>query len=74
MSAFKIDGASLRRKRQEQLLSQQDLGQLAGLSMFTISRLESGRRVATTAKTIKALAAALGCHPFDFSELVEESA
>jgi transcriptional regulator with XRE-family HTH domain len=50
--------------RQEQGLTQVDLAYLAGLSVGTISRIESGKARPHRA-TLRALAAALGCRARD---------
>ena len=58
----------LRRVRESQFMTQQDLAEKASLTVSTISRLESGKEEARFSTT-KKLAAALGVEP---GELVED--
>lgn len=58
-----IDGAALRRLREAAMLSQAALGDLAGMNMATISRLETSRRQMVYRGTIRRLAEALGVEP-----------
>jgi transcriptional regulator with XRE-family HTH domain len=52
----------LRTWRERRALSQRDLGELAGLTAFTISRLETGQQRARPS-TVRKLAKALGLKP-----------
>ena len=63
-----MDGERLRRLRKEQLLTQQELSRITGISQDGISALETGKRDAHPG-TIKKLAEALGVEP---KELMKE--
>ncbi len=54
-----MDGARLRRLRQERALSLRELGEMTGVAFDTINKLELGRREAQP-RTIRKLAEALG--------------
>lgn len=54
--------AGLKRERTLQALTQEELSQMSGLTVETISRLEH-ERFAPRAATVKALAAALDVQP-----------
>jgi transcriptional regulator with XRE-family HTH domain len=58
-------GSVLKRLREKLELSQMDLAVKSGLNLFTIAKLEQGKREPTWA-TVQALAAALGvsCEAF----------
>jgi len=57
-----VDGARLRRLRQERALSLRELGEMTGVAFDTINKLELGRREAQP-RTIRKLAGALGVAP-----------
>ena len=63
-----MDGARLRRLRQEQALSLRELGDMTGVAFDTINKLELGKREAQP-RTIRKLAEALGVEP---RELMKE--
>jgi transcriptional regulator with XRE-family HTH domain len=54
-----IDRDALRRHREIAGLEQQQLAALAGISRYTVCRLERGRRTRTSVRTYKALTTAL---------------
>jgi transcriptional regulator with XRE-family HTH domain len=68
---LRIRGRELRSRRLRALLSQAELGRAAGLSPRTIGYYESGAtaRVAS----VRSVARALDCDPFDIAEIVEEA-
>ncbi len=57
-----VDGARLRRLRQERALSLRDLTRRSGVAYDTISKLETGKREAQP-RTLRKLAEALGVEP-----------
>ncbi len=57
-----MDGARLRRLRQERALSLRELGEITGVAFDTINKLELGKRDAQP-RTIRKLAEALGVEP-----------
>ncbi len=57
-----VDGAWLRRLRQERALSLRDLTRRSGVAYDTISKLETGKREAQP-RTLRKLAEALGVEP-----------
>ncbi len=57
-----MDGARLRRLRQERALSLRELGEMTGVAFDTINKLELGKRQAQP-RTIRKLARALGVEP-----------
>ena len=57
-----VDGARLRRLRQERALSLRELGEMSGVSFDSIHKLETGRRAAQP-RTIRKLADALDVEP-----------
>lgn len=57
---------NLRRLRAERFLTQRDLARLAGVHAVTLARLEGGG-TAPAARTVRALATALGVEPRDLS-------
>jgi transcriptional regulator with XRE-family HTH domain len=57
-----IDGARLRRLREEQALSLRELAEKSGVSFDSIHKLETGRRAAQP-RTIRKLAEALDVEP-----------
>jgi transcriptional regulator with XRE-family HTH domain len=57
-----VDGARLRRLRQEQVLSLRELGEMTGIAFDTINKLELGKREAQP-RTIRKLARTLGVEP-----------
>ncbi len=61
-----IFAATLKKRRVEAGLSQQALAQIAGLSLNTVSRLESGRQY-PAARTVRDLAFALECTTEDLT-------
>jgi transcriptional regulator with XRE-family HTH domain len=64
---------NIRRLRLERFLSQGDLARQAGMHPITLTRLETGSR-APTARSVRALAAALGVEPSELAtpdEVVE---
>ena len=63
-----MDGERLRRLRKEQLLTQQELSRITGISQDGISQLETEKREAQPG-TIKKLADALSVEP---KELMKE--
>lgn len=46
-------------------MTQEELAQAAGLSMFTINRIENRKHPRTEIGTVRKLAEALGIHPGD---------
>ena len=70
-------GQRLRDARTRAVLSQEQLGEAAGVSPITISRLETGRAGNATPRpsTVQALARALGVSPqwLMFGEMQRES-
>jgi len=60
--ALQIDGDKVRELRERLLLTQTQLGERAGLSLYTVSSVERGAHSATF-KTARALAKALGVEP-----------
>lgn len=61
-----FSGARLLELRQNHNLSQRDLAGLAGVSVMTISELESGKRSRAYFSTIRRLADALDAQPKEF--------
>ena len=57
-----VDGARLRRLRQERALSLRDLTSKSGVAYDTISKLETGKREAQP-RTLRKLAEVLGVEP-----------
>lgn len=57
-----MDGARLRRLRQDRALSLRELGEMTGVAFDTINKLELGKREAQP-RTIRKLAEALGIEP-----------
>ncbi len=57
-----VDGARLRRLRQERALSLRDLKERSGVAFDAISKLETGKRAAQP-RTIRRLAEALSVEP-----------
>ena len=57
-----MDGARLRRLRQDRALSLRELGEKTGVAFDTINKLELGKRDAQP-RTIRRLADALGVEP-----------
>jgi transcriptional regulator with XRE-family HTH domain len=53
----------LTRRRQEKMLSMQELADAAGIDKASISRIESGEVRHPWPKTLRALAKALECNP-----------
>lgn len=58
---LKIDNTRLRELRDERMLTQGELADIAGLSVYTVLGAEHGRNVSP--KTGRALATALGVEP-----------
>jgi transcriptional regulator with XRE-family HTH domain len=56
-------GARLRGFRESRRMTQEKLGQAAGIASSTISHIENGRRGNVSLSRIMRLAAALGCQP-----------
>jgi transcriptional regulator with XRE-family HTH domain len=65
-----LSADSLRRLRNERLLSQRELAAKAGLSPTTILKLEAGRVKESHPRTVRKLANALSVDP---KELIKES-
>jgi len=61
---IEVDGARLRRLRQERALSLRDLGRESGVAYDTISHLERGNREAQP-RTVRRLAEVLGVEPHE---------
>lgn len=59
----KVDGAKVRRLRDEEWLSQEELAQKAHVAIHTISRMETGKHPYPRRSTIFAVADALGVKP-----------
>ncbi len=59
----------LRTLRREKMLTQQDLAAKAGLTITTISGIETGK-INPSFRTIRALASALGCSPQELKRLL----
>lgn len=57
---------NLREARQRAAMTQEQLGEAAGVNTITISRLELGQEARLS--TIRKLSAALGCKPADLME------
>jgi transcriptional regulator with XRE-family HTH domain len=57
-----VDGERLRQQRIERMLSQSELGKIAGTTQATISGFERGERMAQP-RTVRKLAEALGIEP-----------
>ncbi len=62
---------ALRKLREERLLTQQDLAELAQLTITTVSRIENGKTQARP-RTIRALARALKMEPMELRRLLQE--
>lgn len=60
----------LRTLREERMLTQQELAAEAGLTITTVSRIETGK-VKPSLRTIRALAKAFRCSPQDLRHLLE---
>ena len=60
----------LRTLRHEKMLTQQDLAAKAGLTITTVSGIETGK-FNPSFRTIRALAEALGCSPQELKRLLE---
>lgn len=58
-----LDGSRLRQLRHQHGMSQEQLADQAGISLTTITRLESQPRAACRCRTLSRLAAALGQPP-----------
>jgi transcriptional regulator with XRE-family HTH domain len=54
-----INGSTLKKLRQQRLLSQEQLAHMSGLSFTTISRLENNKCAVARGNTITSLARAL---------------
>ena len=63
-----LDGPRLRQLRRQHGLSQERLASQAGLSLTTVTRLESQMRAACRGRTLARLAAALGEDPAAFTQ------
>ena len=62
---------ALRKLREERLMTQQDLAELARLTITTVSRIENGKTKARP-RTIRALAKALGMKPVELRGILGE--
>ena len=60
-----INPDKLRDFRATRALSQRDLAARAGVTQFTISRIERSEGISVRPKTVRALCDALGCEPQD---------
>ncbi len=58
-----VDGHVLRELRRQRALSQVELAQLAGVSAYTVSKLERHQATSCRSRTLARLAAALGQDP-----------
>jgi len=58
-----VDGQRLRELRRQQALSQVELARLAGVSPYTVSKLERQQVTSCRSRTLARLAAALGQDP-----------
>jgi transcriptional regulator with XRE-family HTH domain len=68
--SMKIDGTKLRRLREENFITREELATMTGLHYDSIGRLERGDWPSgSQIRTIRKLADALGVHP---SEIVED--
>ena len=63
-SGITLAPGRLSRLRKEKSWKREDLAREAGVSVFTISKIENGERKPRTA-TLAAICAALGCTPAD---------
>ena len=70
---LRIKAEALRRKRLEALLSQEELSKKTRgqVKTHTIKGLESRQWLGVQPRNVRALAKALGCDPFDISEVVD---
>jgi transcriptional regulator with XRE-family HTH domain len=68
MSRYKVDGEKVRRLRRARFLSQEQTAKLAGISTYTLSEIELGKRRAIS-RTVLRLSETLGVQP---SDLVDE--
>lgn len=68
-----ISPETLKRRRLEAFLNQEELAQKASLSPATIRKIEAGRidERGLQPSTVRKLALALGCDPKDISEVIE---
>ena len=62
---------ALRKLREERLMTQQDLAELARLTISTVSRIENGKTQARP-RTIRALARALEMEPMELRRTLLE--
>ena len=62
---------ALRRIREERLMTQQDLAELARLTITTVSRIENGKTQARP-RTIRSLARALEMEPPELRRILQE--
>ena len=62
---------ALRKLREERLMTQQDLAELARLTITTVSRIENGKTQARP-RTIRALARALEMEPMELRRILLE--
>lgn len=69
---LRIRPGALRTARLKKLWTQADLATRAKVSDSAIAYMEQGAR-GGSAQTIRRLAKALGCDPFDIAEIVEEA-
>lgn len=58
-----VDGQRLRELRHQRAISQVELARLAGVSPYTVSKLERQRATSCRTRTLARLAAALGEEP-----------
>jgi transcriptional regulator with XRE-family HTH domain len=64
-------GTEVTKRRLLNHLTRQELAEKSGLSLTRINKIEGGLAGGVSVTSIRALAAALGCHPDDISEVVE---
>ena len=61
----------LRKLREERLMTQQDLAELAQLTITTVSRIENGKTQARP-RTIRSLARALEMEPMELRRVLQD--
>ena len=62
---MQVDGSKLRRERERRLMTLQDVSEISGVAIATLSRIENGLQQPRI-PTVRRLAKALGANPEDF--------